>query len=66
MGALQTMAVASVPPERLAVATSTYFFGLDAGISVIVAIAGAIASAVGYRNMYLIVAVLPLIACLIR
>lgn len=65
MGTLQTMAVASVPSERRGVATSTYLFGLDAGIAVGAAIAGAIAGAVGYSNMYLIIAVFPIIACLI-
>jgi MFS family permease len=65
MGTLQTMAVASAPAERRGVATSTYLFGLDAGLATGAVIAGAIADAVGYSDMYLCMAVFPIIACLI-
>lgn len=65
MGTLQTMAVSSVRPERRGVATSTFLFGLDAGIAVGAAVAGAIAGAIGYGNMYLVMAIFPAIAFLI-
>lgn len=65
MGTLQTMAVATVPSERRGVATSTFLFGLDAGVAVGAVIAGAIADSVGYANMYLSLAIFPIIAFLI-
>lgn len=65
MGTLQTMAVASMPPQRRGVATSTFFFGFDAGIAAGALVAGAISGAMGYANMYLIMAMFPLIALLI-
>lgn len=65
MGTLQTMAVSSVPAERRGVATSTFLFGVDAGIALGAAIAGAFAGAFGYGTMFLTMAVFPAIACLI-
>ena len=65
MGTLQTMAVAAAPPERRGVATSTFLFGLDMGIAVGAVVAGAIADAAGYANMYLALTIFPSIACLI-
>lgn len=65
MGTLQTMAVSSVPAERRGVATSTFLFGVDAGITLGAAIAGVFADAFGYGTMYLIMAIFPAIACVI-
>jgi len=59
MGTLQTMAVAAAPPNRRAVATSTYFFGFDGGIGIGAAIAGAVAGAIGYRGMFFVMAAFP-------
>jgi predicted MFS family arabinose efflux permease len=59
MGTFQTMAVSSVPPARRGVATATFLFGLDAGIGVGAAAAGAIAGAIGYSNMYFVMAIFP-------
>lgn len=65
MGTLQTMAVAAAPSERRGVATSTFLFGLDAGIAVGATIAGAVADMVGYANMYLVLVIFPVTASLI-
>ena len=65
MGTLQTMAVASVPAERRGVATSTFLFGVDAGIAAGAAIAGVAAEVLGYAGMYLSMAIFPVIACLV-
>lgn len=65
MGTFQAMAVASVPPQRRGVATSTYLFGFDAGIAVGAIIAGSIVGMVGYSTMYLIMSIFPFIALLI-
>lgn len=62
MGTFQTMAVATVNPARRGVATSTYLFGLDAGIGAGAFIAGAIANFAGYAGMYLVMAIFPMIA----
>ncbi len=64
MGTLQTMAVSAVPPQRRAVATSTFLFGLDAGIAIGALVAGALAGVLGYAHMYLVMAAFPLAACL--
>ena len=61
-GALQTMAVASVPPQRRGVAMSTFFIGFDGGLAVGSAIAGILSNALGYSNMYMIFIVFPAIA----
>lgn len=64
MGTLQAMAVAAVPPERKGVATSTFLFGLDAGIAIGSLVAGSIAGIFGYSGMYLAMTVFPAAACL--
>lgn len=64
MSALQTMAVASVPPSRKGVASSTYLIGLDGGLCVGSLICGAAASALGYSGMFLAVALFPVAACI--
>ncbi|MDD2218342.1 MAG: MFS transporter [Eubacteriales bacterium] len=64
-GVNQTMAVASVPPNRRGVATSTFFFGFDAGIGLGAAVAGLLAGACGYANMYFAMSVFPIAAMLI-
>ena len=65
MGALQTMSVASVAPERRGVATSTYLVALDAGFGMGAFLGGIIATAIGYAHMYLTVTILPLIVIII-
>lgn len=64
-GVNQTMAVASVPANRRGVATSTFFFGFDAGIGTGAAVAGLLAGAIGYANMYYSMAIFPLTAIFI-
>lgn len=63
MSALQTMAVASVPPNRKGVASSTYLIGLDGGLCVGSVICGALASTLGYSGMFIAVAFFPIAAC---
>lgn len=65
MSALQTMAVAFVPAERRGVATSTFLFGLDAGVSVGAVFAGFLANATGYANMFMILILFPILAALL-
>lgn len=65
MGTLQTMAVSSVSTERRGVATSTFLFGVDAGIALGAVISGALAGAFGYSIMFLLMSVFPAIALLI-
>jgi MFS family permease len=65
MGTFQTMAVSAVSAERRGVATSTFLFGLDAGIAAGAAVAGAVAGAIGYGNMYLAMTAFPAIAFLV-
>ena len=63
MGTFQAMAVATVPPQRRGVATSTFFVFFDLGIAIGSFIAGIIANAVGYAAMYQIIAIFPILAC---
>lgn len=65
MSVLQPMAVATVPPERRGVATSTYFFFFDIGIAFGSLIGGIIATYIGYAGMYWALSVFPLLGCLI-
>lgn len=50
--AFQTLAVASVPPSRAGVATSTYFWSQDISVGLAAAILGVVASHFGYTFMY--------------
>ena len=61
----QAMAVASVPHERHGVAMSTFLVFFDLGIAVGALLAGAIADVFGFALMFVIIAVTPLIACVI-
>jgi MFS family permease len=65
IGTIQTMAVSSVSPNRRGVSTSTFYFGFDAGIGAGAAIAGILATAVGYGNMYFTMTVFPIIALIL-
>lgn len=65
MGTLQAMAVAAVPSGRRGVATSTFLFGVDAGIAVGALIAGGFAGLLGYAGMYSAMAVFPAAAFLL-
>ncbi len=50
---LQTMAVVNTPPHRLGAANATFLTGFDSGIGLGAIILGAVASVVGYSQMYL-------------
>jgi MFS family permease len=65
MGTLQTMAVAAVPKERRGVATSTFLLGFDAGIAAGATFAGLLADTMGYKGMYLVMALFPLTGCIV-
>ncbi len=65
MGTYQTMAVASVEPQRHGVATSTYMTLFDIGIAIGALIGGVVADMAGYRIMYFVVAAFSLAACVI-
>ncbi|MCR5845040.1 MAG: MFS transporter [bacterium] len=65
MGVFQSMAVASVSPQRRGVATSTYFLWFDGGVALGAVVGGFISTAVGYGMMYAIMAGFPAIALLI-
>lgn len=61
----QTMAVAGAPKEKLGAATATFFIGFDAGVGAGSVIAGLMSQYLGYGNMYMSLAVFPVIgACL--
>lgn len=49
---LQTMVVRHIPHSRLGAANATFFTGLDAGIGLGATILGAIATIMGYEDMY--------------
>ena len=55
---IQAIAVKTSPKHRIALATSTFFILMDAGIGVGPLIIGSIVPTVGFRNMYLILAVM--------
>lgn len=59
MGVFQTMAVSKVEPTRRGAATSTYMLGFDTGIGAGALIAGVIAGAIGYANMFYCMAAFP-------
>lgn len=62
---LQTMAVASVAPERRGAANATFLIGFDSGIGVGSIISGLLVGALGYAGMYLVFGIMPLIAACI-
>lgn len=62
MSTFQTMAVGSVHPSRRGVATSTYLFGMNGGMALGSLIAGLFVESLGYSNMYLIMAIFPIIS----
>ena len=64
MGTFQAMAVATVPPYRRGVATSTYFVFFDLGIAIGSFVAGIIANAIGYAPMFQAIAIFPVLGCL--
>lgn len=61
---LQTMVVRRMPQSRLGAANATYFTGLDAGVGLGSTILGAVATMVGYADMY-IYAACSLLAALV-
>lgn len=58
----QAIAVAQVPPARIGVAVSTFYFMLDVGTGLGPIVLGAVVGAAGYRDMYLSVAVVVALA----
>lgn len=65
MGVFQTMAVSKVEPTRRGAATSTYMLGFDTGIGVGALIAGVLASAIGYANMFYCMTAFPAAALML-
>ena len=63
MSTFQAMAVATVPPQRRGVATSTYFVFFDLGIAIGSFAAGIVANAMGYTAMFEAMAIFPILAC---
>lgn len=59
---LQTMSVLQAPKDRLGAANATFFTGFDGGIGFGSIVAGILASALGYSQMYLSFTLLPLLA----
>ena len=64
MGTFQAMAVATVPPHRRGVATSTFLVFFDLGIAIGSFVAGIIANAAGYTLMFELMAIFPTLACI--
>ena len=62
--AIQIMAIRSVGPEQRGKANGTYYVGGDIGLSGGAYVAGALATRVGYTNMYVVMAVMAL-CCLV-
>ena len=65
MGTYQSMAVASVEPQRRGVATSTYMTAFDLGIALGSLVGGVLADMFGYTIMYFTVAIFPIAASVI-
>lgn len=59
---LQTLAIASSPPDKRGIANATFFTGFDGGLGFGCIISGIVVTAVGYATMYLLFALLPIIA----
>ncbi|MDR2671707.1 MAG: MFS transporter [Coriobacteriales bacterium] len=62
LSALQTMAIANVPFERRGAATSTFFIFFDLGIGLGAIASGLVANQLGFSSLYIVFAVLPLVA----
>ncbi|MGX9134848.1 MFS transporter [Rummeliibacillus sp. JY-2-4R] len=60
----QAISIKVTPKERMGLATSTYFICLDAGIGVGPFILGTLVPTIGYRGMYLIMAMV-IVICLV-
>lgn len=52
----QTIAIRKVPPERIALATSTFFIFLELGLGAGPYLLGTLIPVLGYRNMYVMMA----------
>ena len=61
---LQAMAITSAPQERRGAANATFYTGFDAGIGLGSILAGIIATAVGYANMFLVITLFPLLGAI--
>lgn len=58
----QSMAVAGIEAQRRGSATATFYVGYDGGMGLGAVVAGLVAGALGYGNMYALFAFLPAIA----
>ena len=61
MSTAQTIAVKVSPPKNIGLAMSTYFIGLDFGIGIGPVLLGIIIPLVGFRELYLILAIVVLL-----
>ncbi len=64
MVSLQALAVRNIPFEERGSAVSTFLFGFDFGMAFGSALAGFAAKLLGYKSMYVLMAVIPLVAIL--
>lgn len=63
--ATQTVAVLNSPKDRVGAANATLFTGLDGGIGFGAVLAGFLAKTVGYADMFLLLALCPVLAALL-
>ena len=56
------MAVLNSPPDRIGAANATFFNGFDGGIGFGSILSGALTAWFTYSQMYLLIAILPLVA----
>ena len=59
--AAQTIAIRSIPPERLGIATATYFMFIDLGSGLGPYILGFVIEDIGFRTLYILLSLIGLI-----
>lgn len=64
MVSLQALAVKNISFEDRGSAISTFLFGFDFGMAFGSALAGFAVNLMGYKNMYILMAIIPLVAIL--
>jgi MFS family permease len=62
---LNTLAITRADPQRLGAANATFYTGFDAGVGLGSILGGALASALGYGPMFLVMAAMPVLAGLV-
>lgn len=60
--AMQTIAIKVVEPQRMGLATSTFYIALDAGLGFGPYLLGLLISQIGYRNLYWVMAALAIVS----